>query len=1387
MNYIFLREITDLERDARTALIDKEIESLPFSLANPVKMLYGQLNEQNYDKAMSLSIEFLEISVQWLSMLLLARLIAHDNRSATSAERLRRVVSKIDTKRPLSFGDWLNDIFIPLVAAATQEFPDDKLVASLNTHLFKRKVCLLLGDKREPSVVKIRNEYKGHGTTLSQNIYRDVVYTLEPHIISMLMALEPLCEGGYHSAYSSGENRRFTLSHTGAEVNSGVEGETPLKDNHYYVTLPVGGGVMQYDLFPLIYCTDEGYVYIFQTLGEDNISYVSSNVDAVRLHHDLYNDDFDRLLQRIDSSFDISREMNWEELQVAMADESKRYLERIYNEKKYNKELFVDHHHLSALLEEFYNSDYAMLPLLGEAGQGKTNQLCYWTEQHIQRRDGVLIFNSSDFAVMSLEDRLRKLFGYSPKRDIRKIVDMLHDRAKVSGQRVYIFFDALNECLSYAGNVSGEGPLALYEDIHRIFGEAHYTNFKVVFTCRSYTWKSLFSVVMERDKELLYVGEDESLSTVRGFSAEELERAYAVYQDLYQMGTPFEELSPMACVRLKDPLVLKIASVNYLNHMLPSDIHSYASITLFNRMFRDIEGSYAGRKQCQILLHIGAYILSSYERGEAIDSIPESLLRSAYDDVESPLHELAHLMYNDDGTTIAYGELINKPERPILRLVDVVGRDSKSLQFIYERFLEYVMARIFVERHRLGLASYVAISPSVYVHSLTAAATNVVFMGAMRNAMIMDLLHTGDYSTILAIVRDYSDNYEVTSVVTDVCNILIRENYESEIFALISNMLDAKIENNDEVTRELNALMKTIDSGKADSSIIARHRELHAMVEPIMRLRQMALVNTFNGLLLTDYFAQALYQQQPLELVWRLLCDPIKEVGDSASLYVYYLTNRHYTLEYTPLKENLTERIVREMYTAIKSKSLLKNAVVARYRSRMVVFLESAVRISMLLIIDALLSQKPDARERVAEMLADIRDIMRYMTGGWTLVRIFLPFLQLIMRTQITFQKIYVNNAIEYQGFWDDGVVPRNAEGDRWSRESLRDSLKFIGYAVAPESEHKALEEAFRAFYPTLSSCYELGDSFSYFVAERLLVMMGARRWENVRELYAERLFAVSHRSEWCDYSQMSLLYSLFQIGLHLDFNRELLDIYAHEAEDWTLRCRGQFKARNSHKANPQGYYKRNVMDWYSALYCAHSGDNKPLEGDSRCVPLFYNLIDKAIDTRDKELLFHLIENISELITDFGYVHTGLDLTCHILTRIDSVEQLKEIDDVVVERDGIYRSDTVSVVGNMLSTIKNYYPDAVDAFLKRDIAGLNFPGISQYREDILNYNPSGESLSDLITHKFGKFVIWSLMNEPLVNAFAQQAVDGAVDAKSCFEWYDKTVRLAFRELFDLRV
>lgn len=1394
--YTLLREYTPEEAARHHAIIAKSIASLPFTLAHPIDSLFKELGKENYDKAMVLALDFVEVLLQWASMYMLSRLIEHPTHGAKSLKRMQRVIERIDTKRPLSMGDWLVDIFIPLSVSFREDCAGDKFTESIGKYLFKGNVCRLLGDKHDPSVVKTRNEFKGHSTTLSQSLYRGVVYTLESHLLSILYALEPLCECDYYSVRMVASGAREKLNHKGSVLSAVEPYEGDAVPNHYYVIFDTPQGKKQVDLFPLVYCSEEDFVYVFQTLGEDNITYISSNINAPRIHHDNYNDSFDGLLQRIDKSFDISKDKNWDEIQQALSSEAKCYLERIYNEKKYNRELFVDHRHLSELLQRFYDSDQPILPLLGEAGQGKTNQLCYWTEEHINNEDGVVIFSSSDFSVMGLEERLRKIFGFGHRRDIHKIIDMIHSRAVQSGKRIYIFFDALNECLSYAGVCDVEGPLALYNEIYRLFVApteegvgSRYSNIKIVFTCRSYTFKSLFSRVAKRDGELMFVGDDKNPTAVRGFNAEELQRAYIVYQELYQMDTPFEALSRAATVRLKDPLVLKIASANYLSQSLPEDIHSYASITLFDKMFRDMEASYAGHKQGQILLRLGGHILDGYLRGQATDSLSEDVLYEAYKDTLSPLHELSTLIYKQDGTTVAYGELINRPERPILRLVDVVGSDSKSLQFIYERFLEYVLARIYVARESGIIPSGGAIPPEVYVESLRCGKTNVVFMGAMRNALIIDLQRTLDYSTIISLARDYRGNYEVAAMVNDVCNTLIRENYESEIFTLIGRMLDANLEDGVAVTERLNALTKKISKGEATTEIIRSHRELHGRLEPIIHLRQVAMVNTFNGLLLSDYFNEELYSRDPMEFVWRMVCDPIKEVAEDACIYTYYLSNHSHTLDYTPLKRNLTEYIVDEMYALIKSHSLVTNLAVGRLRKRAIVFLESAVRITTLLIIDSLLARTDEGRRRVVGQIEQIRDILRYVSGRWLLIRIIMPFLQPIMRKQITFQSDYVNNATEYQRFWEDGVIPLEAAtDDEWDRVALRECLPFLSYSVAGDQERRMLDTEFEKFLRKLLSCYATGDSFSYFIVERLLVVVGANNLDNVWELYRDHLFEVSRQSEWNDYSQMSLLYSLFQIGINIaDYRPELLELYTREVEDWTLRCRGEFVAPNSAKANTKGRYKRNVLSWYAILYCAHSGDNKPLEGDMRCVPLIYKLIDQAIEARDKELLFHIMDNITEIVADFGLIDTALALVYHILSRIDNSELLEEIDGVELTRDGIYTSDTATLLGNILSTAKNYHPIAVDTFLRRDISGLSFPAIAQYREDILGYNPSGETLSDLLTHKFGKFVIWSLMHQPEVNSFARRAVDGAVDAKNCFDWYDKTVRLAFRELFGIKV
>ena len=162
-------------------------------------------------------------------------------------------------------------------------------------------------------------------------------------------------------------------------------------------------------------------------------------------------------------------------------------------------------------------------------------------------------------------------------------------------------------------------------------------------------------------------------------------------------------------------------------------------------------------------------------------------------------------------------------------------------------------------------------------------------------------------------------------------------------------------------------------------------------------------------------------------------------------------------------------------------------------------------------------------------------------------------------------------------------------------------------------------------------------------------------------------------------------------------------------------------------------------------------------------------------------------ENISELITDFGYIRTALDLLLHILKSYDTTRKVEAIDNVNVDRDGIYTLTLVSAIGNTLSTAKNYFSEEVDSFIKKDIVGLSFPGISRYREQILSYNPSGESLSDLFTHKFGNFLMWSLLHESAVEEFSIEAMSSAYDSKDCFEWFDKVIRILIKVMFNAKV
>lgn len=1311
------------------------IENLPRTLAHPLEEAEKNCESGNWFRAMNYMLDFLETGVTYTSLVLFGMFRNEVQRSkAPVGDGVISAVKKIDLKRPLSFGDWVNDILAPLATEAAKEFPDNSFAASMGVTA-SRKKNILLGMKGEQSVVQIRNRYKGHGTLLSDNLYKEVVDQLTPRVNAFAEAIGPITECGVD---------------------------------------------LEKDLCPLIHRSEDGVEYVFQTLNDESVSFISTDENALPLMTQSMNAAFDSWFKILVPSFDISKDLNWSEMAVLMQDCSKSYLGEIYSQKKYNREQFVEREQLRDSYNEFLASDCIIFPLKGEAGQGKTNQLCYWTETFIEKDEGVLIFAGSSFTDTNLDSQIRSVFGLSERKKVDQYVEKINKTAAEAGKTVYIFFDAINEAIAYPGMTEGDtGPLMLYRDIYRLFGKRELSNIKLLLTCRSYTWNN--DIVPEQakaDQSLFFTPKDAAGATVRGFTDSEVEKAYHVYGELFQMETPFDELKRGSILRLKDPLMLKIACTNYLGRELPQNQSEYTSLSLFSKMLDDISHSYAGKKQVGILNEIARYMLAQYLSGIASDSIMVADLKNAISDESSPLHNAAMLMFNKDGITVAFAELLNRPERPVLRMVE-----QSKVQFIYERFLEYLLSKAY-----LDLTG--DLTPEKVLADMEHAAVNEVFLGAMRNVLIMDYVRTGNGRLLLGLLSLYGDRMEIFTLVSGLIDVLIRELYTREVFDIERSFLSWKDEGSDSIINDFNKCCREIDANKASEETLAKYKELSEKLTSLIRIRNLAGISLIGGILLSDAYNEGLCDEDPFLLLWQLMDDPIVEVKNNACMQAYYVSKRTHTLSYEPLKENVAQKIVSRMFDYLRSRSLLRLALPRTARNRTVTLLETGVRLDVLLIIDLLLDADNNDRTRIDQLLDEIRDLMKHLTLGYSLIRILMPFFSWILRRQITFQSAYVNNLIEYKTFWDDKIVAPAPEQDRrWNRHDVTD-IAPMAYLYSMYYDSDAPRKGEQApditpFCDRIVAAYQTGDSLSYFLLERLMVIFGMSDFEKTEPIL-KGIDNSIHDTEWFDYSQMSLIYILYQLGLKMDvLPQAVMELLESNSVDWTRRCRGYFKGHNSHVANPLQLYKRNVMSWYAMVWCARNGDRPDDDGTS--VPLFRKLLNESFETGDKELLVHLINNIAELITDSGNIYTALSLLRMIFENIPSDDALERFEKNSPTRYPDTAEDIIKLIGDILGIAKRYYPVQVNEFLTKETIGLKFPGLSKYKDDLLSYNPGGEKLSDLFTHKFGNFIIWALVHEDGVDQVVSDCLKEAATSVDSAAWFDRSVRIVLRSLLKIKI
>jgi hypothetical protein len=166
--------------------VEEAYENFPYVIISVIRDYEENLMEEEYAKAFKRYIDFFEISVQYCSSLILSLV---KSGGIEFNETMQEVAAKIVSK-PLSTGDWINDIFLVLVKEAGYLIPEEPLIESLNTVLLEPKGNILQGwssrkEEQFKGIAYFRNNYLGHDTSLADEIYSDALKLIEERLFKM--------------------------------------------------------------------------------------------------------------------------------------------------------------------------------------------------------------------------------------------------------------------------------------------------------------------------------------------------------------------------------------------------------------------------------------------------------------------------------------------------------------------------------------------------------------------------------------------------------------------------------------------------------------------------------------------------------------------------------------------------------------------------------------------------------------------------------------------------------------------------------------------------------------------------------------------------------------------------------------------------------------------------------------------------------------------------------------------------------------------------------------------------------------------------------------------------------------------------------------------------
>ena len=1362
----------------------------PSVLATPLEFLIVTIQDEEYAKALKSFVDMFELAVPFATAVVLHDLKKLATGSFDSREPFELLAGKV-----LTIGSWF-EIFRRLMKLGAQA--NITLAASFEKQYRKTNGGLTRFGKAFDSIPAFRNKFLGHDTAQSDEVAYSLLREHEGCLFEFLESLSPLKElvsftlmkairteedlSTYRIQTAVGLNRKNQKVWTSARLH---------EDDYYLIHADkLKEQIDPADIVPLrplvvhISPHDDGgkkggppsprFAYLFQskTSNAKWLSYITPDQwprkDTAKFT-DAFRDFFRAFLGDVLDEVGIPRQkrkkQTWAEYYESAARETRKFVGDM--KSKYDKDLYVARRETESICDQFLASEKVGFVLLGASGSGKTNVLCHFAEALLADGHIVATYYSKVFTNFDLAEKVQETFDVS--ESLNELLSALDKAAEAKGKNAVFIFDAVNECIpqTEAGKKGFVTPASLIGSIDRVLVSKGFRHIKVVMSCRNYTWEEskrqrgygintdLYFTTNEASKDADEEGEEWSLG---GFTDEEFREAYSRYAKRFDLKTPLEMLllpeNRFLRYQLLDPFRLKLVSECYQGRTIPQKANSLA---LLEEQFKEVTERLEKAKGFENMVLLDQF--TRYLRERNFDAV--ALTDLAVLDDQHPLKKSLFGDYPEPSR--ALDRLI---EEGILRIEE--GTSFHELRFVYERFHEYLLAKVMLKEFAEKKEED---EIDLFVIELESVKDYAVNWGAIRNALIIHHKNSDEgLDTIWELAG--STAYGAQGVVIETIHTLAQDDYEAA-YQILEHLIRTDPAHA-RLIKDLHKLEARIGKlGKPLRLKKAKHVEAKTtQLEQLQEERTKVLAKLNPGLAAKTTAIKALYDiyrsrafidnlydenLSPLKLLWQVLADPLDKIRDCATKHIYYLWT-----EYPDVSFEILRRL---------SESYLESGFFGRYsKEHIQKQLEPCARLSGLYLCESLVL------DRQTERLGELREIWKNIIQALSVGGLAKPFIGFVARRILfkgtTVISEYVNNITEYQHFWDNV----KEEGDGFTRKDFRDLVRFL------DPNEPGFEEA----HDTIVQGAALGDSFANLLLERVLIAQGSKGYEHIADV-VDRIYK-NPDNLTPDYTQMSMLYVIFHTLDKMEsVPEEPFRRFGGYLGPWTDRTFGYFSAHYNDEANNGEPYKQYTLNWYGALHSKLYGDGQEE------MTFFQDYLREGFEEADTHKFLYAVDNIAMLAADFGYWKSALKLfefTLSLFKRKKDLRRFKKVQGPgpaaqasMGEGDVI---DIKSILARSLATIRGYYGVEVDRFVMDELATTSFPGFEAFRSDLMRYEAQ-EGIGDLMTHKFGNLFVYGIVNVEAVRTEIQTALTAATEQKTAIAWLGWMAKHFLNVMFDLNI